>query len=83
MTCPHQPTTPEQVGATTREAARAMYQAHPGLIPCVHTDPPYQWIPRTWCAERCRGGEWQKKSPRLAPRASSHNLFHHEVFRNA
>lgn len=79
MPCPHPPTTPEQVGATTREGARAMYLASPHLIPCPHTDPAYQWIPKTWCEKRCKHGKWQKKSPRLEPGASSHNLMTDEV----
>lgn len=82
MTCPNPPTAPEQVGAQTREGARAMYESSPHLIACPNTTPPYQWIYRGWCKTRCRNGQWTQKSPRLQPRAkgkSSHNLITHEV----
>lgn len=61
MTCPNPPTAPEQVGASTREAARAMYERSPHLIACPNTTPPYMWIYREWCETRCRDGVWQPR----------------------
>lgn len=58
------PTRPEDVGATSPEAARAMYERSPHLRPCPRTTPPFQWLDKGWCEERCLNRVWQPRGGR-------------------
>ena len=62
--CPYRPKSPEQIGYTTPEAARAAYLRYPHLRPCPFTKPPWQWLHVEWCKTRCWGRRGQEPEGR-------------------